>query len=172
MKTSKTDWHVLFQHQYFSWENFKSFKWHVYSLSFKTLTLRMIIILCSCGHPCLRVWVGGFTFVLVSPWTSFVPTQTLSHPKLVRGGLMEQSSWKTFPWTFTFENFKQGCCQNGQSIFECSSPPFGSLGSETELSTPDLAKQRRRKAGVRFQPTVRFAFTCFRFQCWSCGFHV
>ena len=59
------------------------FKWHVYSLSFKTLTLRMIFILCSCGHPCLRVWVGGFTFVLVSPWTSFVPTQTLSHPKLV-----------------------------------------------------------------------------------------
>jgi hypothetical protein len=55
------------------------------------------LILSSCGHPCLRVWVGGFRPDLAMD--NFCPTLYFVPPRICpgKGVVGKQSSWKAFP---------------------------------------------------------------------------
>ena len=79
-------------------------------------------ILYSCGHPCLRVWVGGFRPYLAMD--TFCPTHHFIPPKNCpwQGGLWGKTVQLESIPNFRTWNVNQ-CCQNGQ-IPSCFSNPM------------------------------------------------
>ena len=117
----------------------------MYRLSFHFIDPRMLFILSSCGHPCVRVWVGGFTFLSchgqISSQPKHYPTLNLS-----MGGLMEQSSWKAFPNPFSIDSVRFEMLQEWTiNLANVPALLLGHQGQKPNFRPQTIAKQRLKK---------------------------
>ena len=98
--------------------------------------------------PFMIKGMGGRVYVSVLPWTIFVPTQTLSHPKLSRGVERNSPAGKHFHHVLIIIYQLLKCCQNGLWKKKRINPPLVT-GSNIEVWPPTIAKQRRKKVSGR-----------------------
>ena len=105
------------------------------------------LILSLCGHPCLRVWVGGFRPDLAMD--NFCPTLYFVPPKICpgKGGLWENSPAGKHSLLFIFLNHDEQCCQNGL-LPKLFLQPFGHAGSTDFDPRPLRSKGEQNKPAI------------------------
>ena len=108
--------------------------------------------------PFLFKGMGGRVRLHGLPWTIFVPTQTLSHPKLPMGVKENSPAGITIPTISSEPELLPEWTE-----LNLISKPHGHLGSKRTLDPRPCEAKRRKRASSGTARVIEFTFAiCFR----------